>query len=231
LLIDLDGDVYLDLVLATTSAAAHNIVLFNDGTGDFTRRPRIALPEGPLPQNNRLVLDIVSLDVNLDGRPDLLVLSTPTQGNNGVGLQVLINQGNGTFVDETSRLGPSTARLTGNVYPFVRLADFNDDGLQDFYLEQIGGAEDGLPNLRIWLNNGNGTFTPIAPNLLPQDFSNYANLYAVDFDGDGRPDIVQLNGPPPTGPLPAGQFIPYRSFLNRTTPTAVTSNVSFPPRN
>lgn len=25
--------------------------------------------------------------------------------------------------------------------------------------------------------------------------------------------------------------MPYRSFLNRTTATAVTSNVSFPPRN
>jgi hypothetical protein len=217
LLVDLDGDLYPDLVLGITpNPTGHSIVLFNDGTGDFSRRPRIVLPEGPLPQDNRLVLDIVSLDVNRDGRPDLLLMSTATQGNNGVGLQVVINQGSGTLIDETWRLGPSTARLTGPVYPFIRLADFNGDGLQDFYLEQIGGDQDGLTRPRIWLNNGNGTFTPIAPSLLPHDFSDFASLFAVDFDGDGRPDIVQLDGPP-RGPLPAGQlFIAYRSFLNHT---------------
>ena len=229
LLVDLDGDFYPDLVLATTSAAAPNIVLFNAGTGDFTRRPRIALPEGPLPQDNRLVLDIVPLDVNLDGRPDLLMLSSAMRTNSGVGLQVLINQGNGTFVDETAaRLGPSIARLTGPVYTFIRLADFNGDGLQDFYLEQIGGDLDGLARPRIWLNNGNGTFTPIAPSSLPQDFSIAADLFAVDFDGDRRPDIVQLGGPSPV-PFNPARFMPYRSFLNRTP--VVTSNVSFPPRN
>ena len=231
LLVDLDGDTYLDLVLGIDpNPSGHSIVLFNDGTGDFTRRPRFELPEGPLPQTNREVHDIASLDVNQDGRPDLLLLSNPTNYS-GFGLQVLINQGNGTLVDETAaRLGPSTALLTGRWYPFIRLADFNGDGLQDFYLPHSFGP-DPSPTPRFWLNNGNGTFAPVVPSALPAEFGlAYATHLAVDFDGDGRPDIVQVGGPP-RGPLPAGQFIPYRSFLNRTTPTAVTSNVSFPPRN
>jgi hypothetical protein len=223
LLLDVDRDGSDDLVLGTHNAGGFvdSVVLFNDGTGDFTRRPRAVLPSGPLPADNFLVLDIASLDVNLDGRPDLLLLSSAMQSNNGVGLQLLINLGNGTLVDETARLAPSIARLTGPVYPFIRLADFNGDGLQDFYLEQIGGADDGLPRPRIWLNNGNGSLTPMAPSSLPQDFNSYASLFAVDFDGDGRPDIVHLGGPP-LGPSPTGQFIPYRSFLNRTAPAGPT---------
>ena len=217
LLVDLDGDLYPDLALGTTNTAARNIVLFNDGTGEFNRRPRLELPDGPLPQGNRLVLDIVSFDVNRDGRPDLILLSTATQGNNGNGLQLLINHGNGTLVDETARLGPPVARLTGPAYQFVRFADFNGDGLEDFYLDR-GNTDDGTV-YRIWLNNGNGTLTPIAPNALPQDFSALC-LLAVDFDGDRRPDILKVIGS-------SGVSISYRSFLNRTVlpepPVALTA--------
>lgn len=230
LLVDVDGDQYPDLVLGThgENGFRDNIVLFNDGTGDFTRRPRLVLPQGPLPADNFLMLDIASLDVNLDGRPDLFMLSSARRTNSGVGLQALINQGNGTFVDETAaRLSPSIARVTGPVYPFIRLADFNGDGLHDFYLEQVGGDEDGLPRPRIWFNNGNGTFTAIAPSSLPQDFTSRASLFSVDFDGDWRPDIVQLDGPI-SGPPPAGAFIAYRSFLNRTPTTVPVGPPSAP---
>ena len=55
------------------------------------------------------MVDIVSLDVNRDGRPDLLLLSSAQRTVTGFGLQVLINRGNGTFADETvARLGTSS---------------------------------------------------------------------------------------------------------------------------
>jgi hypothetical protein len=158
--------------------------------------------------------DIASLDVNRDGRPDLILLSITAQTYTGIGLQVLINNGNGSLVDETAaRLVPSVTRLTGPGYPFIRLADFNGDGLPDFYLEQALN-EDGSLHPRLWLNNGNGTLTPIAPSALPQDIS-FRIIVPVDFDGDGRPDIVQLGDGGP-GPSPSGVFIGYRTFLNRT---------------
>lgn len=220
LLVDVDRDMRDDVLLGGHAQGSASVVLFNDGAGDFTIRPRLVLPLGQqLPADNFIVLDIVSPDVNVDGRADLILLSSAERSNSGVGLQVLINQGNGTFVDETAvRLGPSIARVTGPVYPFIRLADFNGDGLHDFYLEQVGGDDDGLPRPRIWLNNGNGTFTALAPSSLPQDFTSRASLFSVDFDGDWRPDIVQLDGPI-SGPPPAGAFIAYRSFLNRTPST------------
>ena len=38
-----------------------------------------------------------------------------------------------------------------------------------------------------------------------------ARLFAVDVDGDGRPDILQVGGTP----LPAAPDLGYRTFLNR----------------
>ena len=213
---NVDGDQYPDLVLGThgDNGYVDSVVLFNDGTGDFTRRPRLVLPQGPLPANNSQVMDIVSLDVNRDGRPDLLLLST-TKAYTGIGLQVLINQGN-ALVDETARLGPSVARLTGPWRVFIRLADFNGDGLPDFYLDQVG-IEDGSP--RFWLNNGNGTFTSLASIALPQELG-FQPILTVDFDGDRRPDIVKVIGS-------SGVSISYRSFMNRTVspdpPAALTA--------
>jgi hypothetical protein len=230
LLVDLDGDTYPDLVLGiTVNPLGHSVVLFNDGTGDFSRRPPFVLPEGPLPVNNRQVFDIASLDVNRDGRSDLLLLSASSRNDIGFGLQLLINQGNGTLVDETAaRLGPSAARLTGPGASDIRLADFNGDGLQDLYFVRVAGeGPDGFP-ARLWLNNGNGTFTPIAASALPREFG-FEDIVAVDFDRDGRPDILERVGgnPPFPGGPPPPPDIPYRSFLNRTVspspPVALTA--------
>src|SRR5262249_48608396 len=93
LLVDIDGDNYPDLVLGTSSmnGFVDDIVLFNDRTGDFSRRPRYVLPRPPFQQ----VLDIVAVDINRDGRADLVMLAT-SDSYAGTGVQVLINQGNGT---------------------------------------------------------------------------------------------------------------------------------------
>jgi hypothetical protein len=211
LLVDLDGDTFADLVLGTAPTQGHNqnIVLFNDGTGDFTRRSRLVLPPGPLPADDFAMMDIASLDVNRDGRPDLLMLSSALKTVSGVGLQVLINQGTGTFLDETTtRLGTPVARLTGPWSPFIRLVDLNGDGLQDFYLE-IFSIDDVPP--RFWLNNGNGTFTAVA-SIAASPELNIQSLLAVDFDGDQRPDFLKLLGS-------SGFSISYRSFLNHTPRT------------
>ena len=117
-----------------------------------------------------------------------------TQTDNGIGLQVLINQGNGTLVDETAaRLGPSTARLTGRgtIHPS---RGFQRRWIEGFLPRHIR-HEDGSIYPRIWLNNGNNTLDSRCPECAAPGIR-LRDLLAVDFDGDGRPDILQLGGAP-----------------------------------
>lgn len=207
--VDLDGNV--DLVLGTFGGPGppDSIVLFNDGHGDFTRRARYVLPQAPLPRDNSLMLDIASLDVNGDGYPDLIVLASNKLTASGFALQVLINRQDGTFADETSvRFGPSTNRTTGPWCSFIPLLDLDGDGSLDLYCYTFVW-DSSLP--RYWLNDRRGAWTPVVPDPLPAGASN-GLIYAVDFDGDGRPDLLRVD------PTSTGDVV-YRSFLNRTPRT------------
>ena len=99
LIVDVNNDGFPDLVLGVTGyAEPDNIVLLNDGTGDFTKRARITLPRGAFGAVSTTD-DIVAMDVNGDGFQDLLVLSTQSGSlqDIGAGLQLLINRGGTGF--------------------------------------------------------------------------------------------------------------------------------------
>jgi hypothetical protein len=207
--VDRDGDV--DLVLGSfgTQGNYDNLVLFNDGAGDFTKRS-IALPPGPMPRENALMLDIATRDLNGDGWTDLMVLSGARMSANGVGLQVLINRRDGTFADETStRLPGTVARTDGPWCAFIRFVDLNGDGFDDFYCDPPYWDE-AYP--RYWLARNHGIWDPIPPNQLPRETST-GFVFTVDFDGDGRLDLLQI------GSSPSGD-IQYASLRNHTPRTA-----------
>lgn len=211
LIVDADGDGHADLVLgaADPGGSSDSIVLFNNGAANFNARTRYKLPKHPFGAGNIGVLDIATLDVNQDGKPDLLVYAQQFLSNTGTGLQVLVNSGNGTFVDETSaRLGSSAIATTGSSCNFLRMADFNGDGWPDFYCN-IGPTE--VAN-RYWISDGYGRWNSPPPEALPQG-SGYG-IHAVDFDGDGRPDLLQVSQ------TPEGDVY-YKSFFNRTGANAV----------
>ncbi|MFY8064529.1 MAG: FG-GAP repeat domain-containing protein, partial [Usitatibacteraceae bacterium] len=112
-----------------------NIVLLNDGSGDFTKRPEVKLPRSVFGANQSSQ-DIVAHDVNGDGRIDLIICGTQGEpGYVGRFLQILINNGDGTFRDESStRLIGSSSKSTGAWNRFIRLADLNGDGVLDIVL-------------------------------------------------------------------------------------------------
>ena len=118
-------------------------------------------------------------------------------------MQVLVDQGDGTFADETTRLGTSSLVSGGSHCGFLRLADFNGDGWEDFHCSD--GPET-VPN-RYWMSNGDGSWRPVAPGVLPPGSG--LGIHAVDFNGDGRPDLLSIY-PTSTGD------IRYQSFFNRT---------------
>ena len=215
LLVDVDGDGLPDLVLASFGdGLGRNIVLLNDGTGDFTRRPRTLLPTGAF-GTTATSNDILSIDINGDGRPDLLILATQSGllQDQGAAVQVLINRGGGLFTDETqSVLGASASRTNGIWWTSLRAADINGDGLVDFYatgFQRFSNNRiiDSVP--MIWLNNGDGTFTTVNSAIFPDIFG---PMELVDIDGDGQLDFV-------TASIDLAGVLQYKSYLNRTPRT------------
>ncbi len=206
--VDVDQDGHLDLVLGIKpNAHVDNIVLFNDGTGDYTRRPRLVLPRGPLPIDNFGTSGIVPLDINRDGLPDLILMYSAHLAA-GFALQALVNRGDGTFADETiARFGTSNTRTTGTECGVLSAADLNGDGWLDLYCTT--GPMDIAP--RYLMNSGTGTWTALAPGVLTPGIG--FQLEVVDFDGDGRSDLLEIAHHQSGG-------IRYGSHLNRT-PRAV----------
>jgi hypothetical protein len=185
---DVNRDGKPDLILGTAASEQDSVVLLNDGMGFFSLLPN-AMPPKPF-ATTALQEVIKSTDLNGDGFPDLLV-AVIKDTLRGRWIQILINNGNGTFRDETATRLPQ--------------ADNNDEGIVILELRDLDG--DGDLDIATWLgpnhldpppfylNNGNGVFTQ-----LPLSFGEIAtrtatghshNLYVfLDADGDGGRDIL-----------------------------------------
>jgi hypothetical protein len=155
---DVNGDGHPDLILGGGDAVERSAVLLNDGHGFFDFFEWLP-PK--LYGTTALVLSIASTDVNGDGAVDLL-LAESQQNPYYIGskVQVLINDGQGHFSDETSARFPDEPNAQS--WPErLMLEDLNDDGKADVFLQYappgIVPEADATP---VWLNQ-NGVFVPI----------------------------------------------------------------------
>ncbi|MFN7221689.1 MAG: FG-GAP repeat domain-containing protein, partial [Burkholderiales bacterium] len=214
LLADIDRDGRLDLVLGTDgdNGFTENIILFNDGTGDFTKRARVALPRSAFGTNQN-VMDIVAQDINGDGYSDLVFIGTGrTPFYGGRFIQTLVNQGDGTFRDESAqRLLGAYSSATGPWNKEIRFVDLNGDGHLDFYLLMFVHTTR-EPVDMVWLNDGSGRFTPFRSTLLQPELG---LLEATDLDGDGLLDFVLISG--------SQGRLQYSPVMNRTARAGVNT--------
>ena len=158
------------------------MVLLNDGTGHFSELPG-ALPPKPFGPD-AIGLDPTPLDINGDGRPDLVI--GYTKGNPfylGRWIQVLINNGDGTFRDETaSRLPQSDNSDAWPVFFYPR--DLEHNGRMG-----LGVRTSGNTGPLLYLLDQNGDFQPGPTISQSSDVQAWA---FIDAKGNGSNDIVGM---------------------------------------
>jgi hypothetical protein len=120
-------------------------------------------------------------DLDGDGDLDILVgdsfFSSP-------GISVLKNNGDQTFAQPVYYAVP-----LNEVVGEVALSDFDFDGDLDAFAT-IRGDFDQMTKIKVWRNNGDGTFA--APIEFPTG-QGPAGIVLADFTGDGKPDVVTAN--------------------------------------
>lgn len=169
-----DADRDFDLDLLVNSHGEKPVLWLNDGTGTFVDAKAAlgfsgaGLKYGPS-----------ACDVDGDGDLDLWFDNAGPDYTEAL----LINDGKGTFVDET------VARVSGNPSADdngVVCADVDLDGDFDAIVVSLGTPE------RVLLNDGSGHFTHVGG--FPKDVDSSLWLDVGDLDGDGRLDAVTGQG-------------------------------------
>jgi Ca2+-binding RTX toxin-like protein len=182
LLFDANNDGRPDVFLG---GDADSKILLNDGTGHFY------VPSGmsyPYPAAHNIV-DAQSADLNGDGLADVVVTAAVNGFSQGM-IQILMNQGNGIFVDETSSRLMDAGPLTDPGHNWIyrtQIADFNGDGAPDILLS--GGS-----HAVLLINDGEGRFAQLPdqpPGIGPLD-----RAAAADLNGDGRADLLVRRADP-----------------------------------
>jgi hypothetical protein len=199
--VDVDNDYDLD-VMVSCKVCDGSYLFENDGKGTFTD-----VTQGRLPQfyNN---YDFEAMDVNGDDYIDVVTI------NDGIGdqEQIFINDRQGGFDNETSRLWPDSENL-GYDDNTARFLDFDSDGDADVLIGSLTDPD------RLHLNDGSGKLklvNPIEPIL--GNTLGTLDIALADLNKDCRLDVVQAQGETP-------QYFREKVHLGRKIPPDTASPV------
>ncbi len=186
---DFDNDGHMDFALVDSGNADYDRawIFLNRGNGSF------AAATSPVPLNDpntfpQALDPVLALDLNGDGKTDLLVLDQ--MGSGPFPYLAAISDGKGNFTYQKSiPANPGGLSITGIA---TVTGDFNGDGLPDIiYLTSSGTAQE----LAVSLSNGDGTFqnpVVISPGTTTTEVG-FGGVSIADVNGDGKLDIIAVS--------------------------------------
>ena len=205
-MVDIDGDGYLDIYVSVSGppssrgAERANQLFINNHNGAFTdEAARYGVAD------TGFTTHAAFLDYDGDGCVDLFLLeNSPADfsrgsfggklpgehGTPGSHNELYRNDCHGKFSNVSDRAGIDRDSGFGLG---VAVADINGDGRPDIYI-----SNDALPNDVVYVNNGDGTFTNRAAELLKRSSQAGMGVDIADFNNDGLPDIMQADMMPAT---------------------------------
>ncbi len=188
--VDIDNDNLLDLYISRKD------IYKNTGNGNFTELT------GSIPTQGAVIGNSWA-DFDNDGYIDVFV----TSGQSNPSSHLYKNNGDGTFTKITAGPIGDSASNTGWGCSW---GDFNNDGWPDLVIAAAYGFGSVFHNNRLFVNNGDGTFTSIDTSAVTTVHAPYTVPTWYDYDMDGDIDLFIGSGPA-TG-TPTRDYI-FRNFL------------------
>lgn len=123
-------------------------------------------------------------DINNDGLPDIYFVSNLEPN------RLFLNKGGMKFEDISPK-----ARVTGGRgwATGTTMVDINGDGLLDIYVCKSGNVPDEMRRNKLYINQGDLTFTEEAASYGIDDPAYSTQAYFLDYDKDGDLDMYLLN--------------------------------------
>jgi hypothetical protein len=168
--VNLDGK--LDLVVANEDGTVSVLL----GKGDGTFAAAVAYDSGGMDPES-----VAVADVNGDGKPDLLIANCADSACANGTVDVLLGNGDGTFLAAVSYSSGGTQAIS------VAVADVNGDGKPDLVVANYYPSS----SIGVLLGNGDGTFQ--AAVTYASGGQEPASVAVADVNGDGKPDLIVAN--------------------------------------
>ncbi len=168
---DLNKDGKVDIAAIGAYTPSSILVALGNGDGTFAASNSYGVPS-----QYGSGLSIVSADLQGDGLPDLLLVTSSYLSNS---LLTFLNVGKGVF-------GPSNAYPVPLNSIYVGAGNFNSDTYPDVVVSANGQGS----VASLLFNNGHGG---LMDGELVTSVQSAAYLVTGDFNGDGKPDLAAVN--------------------------------------